>query len=650
MSVNLDVPFCVILAPKPCLPAPPSPLEPPVPPTPGEILPWAAAHFDFHPDPVQAEFLATPHRRVILCCHRQWGKSTVAALKAVHHALSRPGASVLVCSPTLRQSGQFLAKMLQFFFALGLKTRSHSLIPNCLVLPNGARVIVVPALVPGGQAMTPWHFGGWASRRVPSGPRDVCVPPHLHRLSMTIGTMEGQKPKVLVVDDEANQRNALASMISGWGYETRMAADGAEALSLLNDFEASAIVTDLMMPGMDGAELLRRLKDQPDPPPAIMLTAFGSLETAVEMVHDLGAFWFLEKPLQPGALRLLLQRALEQRRLRADYERLERQLSNRGVLGRLIGVSPQMQQVFLLLRQVAPTSATVLITGESGTGKELAARAIHELSPRAAGPFIAVNCAALPETLIESELFGHEKGAFTGAVERRRGCFELAEGGTLLLDEIGDMPLGTQAKLLRVIEERAVRRLGGARESPVNVRVLASTNRDLGERARRGDFREDLFFRLNVFHVELPPLRVRREDIGALCDALVPQLNKRHECHVSGLDPAALDALHAHDWPGNVRELRNALERAVILAGQGLIRREHLPRFTAQAASPEPEPALGSVHLPVGTTVDQAERALIELTLRHTSGNRTRAASILGISIKTLFNKLREYGAETQGG
>ena len=464
--------------------------------------------------------------------------------------------------------------------------------------------------------------------------------------------MAGERTTILVVDDEANQRTALASMIAGWGYNARTAADGEDALRQMEAEEPGAIVTDLMMPGMDGADLLRRLREMPDAPPAIMLTAFGSLETAIEMVHDLGAFWFIEKPLQPGALKMLLSRALEHRRLRADNERLARQLAGQGVLEDLVGVSPKMQEVFSLLRQVGPTSATVLITGESGTGKELVARAIHRLSPRAAAPFIAVNCAALPESLIESELFGHEKGAFTGAIERRRGCFELADGGTLLLDEIGDMPMATQATLLRVLEDQRVRRLGAPREISIDVRVLASTNRDLREAIRENRFREDLFFRLNVFHVDLPPLRERGQDVEAMCGAMIAQLNQRHGCQVTGYDEGALTALTAHDWPGNARELRNALERAVILAGAGLIRVEHLPRFgpaSVGAAVQEEAAGLEAITLPVGTSVDQGERALIELTLRHTGGNRTRAAAILGVSVKTLFNKLREYGAAESG-
>src|SRR5579884_2452131 len=322
--------------------------------------------------------------------------------------------------------------------------------------------------------------------------------------------------RVLVVDDEESQRTALAGMITLWGYAVETAADGQEALDKLESFDAHVIVTDLMMPRMDGAELLRRLKAQSNPVPVIVQTAYGGLETAVSTVHDLGAYWFIEKPVKSPELRLLLERAVQQGRLAEHAERLERQLSNRGLLGEMVGTSRRMREVFGLIQQVAPSRAAVLITGESGTGKELAARAIHALSPRRAGPFVAINCAAMPDTLMESELFGHEKGAFTGAVERRAGCFELARGGTLLLDEIGDMPMNTQAKLLRVLEERRVRRLGSPRETDVDVRVVASTNQNPEKAITNKLLREDLYYRLNVFHISLPALRDRKQDIGPI--------------------------------------------------------------------------------------------------------------------------------------
>lgn len=453
--------------------------------------------------------------------------------------------------------------------------------------------------------------------------------------------------RVLIVDDEEAQRSALAAMVSSWGFQTEMAADGVEALEALGRFPANVLVTDLMMPRMDGKTLLKELSAQGSTLPALVLTAFGNLETALETIHDLGAYWFLEKPIQPRELRLLLERAAAQSRLAGKAAQLEQQLSHQGVLGELVGGSRPMRQAFALLRQVAPSKAAVLITGESGTGKELAARAIHALSPRAGGPFVAVNCAALPETLIESELFGHERGAFTGALERRAGCFELAHNGTLLLDEIGDMPFPTQAKLLRVLEDSRVRRLGGKSEILVDVRLVASTNKPLEEHIRRGAFREDLYYRLNVFPILLPPLRDRKDDLPLLCSALIAELNRKHGCRVTDLSPPVLENLHQHLWPGNVRELRNVLERAVILAGQGTIIGPHLPPQFQGGEEKTPavrSPAALSISLPVGVTIDQAERALIEMTLQHTRFNRTRAAEILGISMKTLFNKLKGYG------
>ncbi|HUS07700.1 MAG TPA: sigma-54 dependent transcriptional regulator [Bryobacteraceae bacterium] len=454
--------------------------------------------------------------------------------------------------------------------------------------------------------------------------------------------------KILIVDDEEAQRSALASMIASWGFVTETAADGMEALDKLGSFPASVLVTDLMMPRMDGKTLLRQLSAQGIHIPALVLTAFGNLETALETIHDLGAYWFLEKPIQPRELRLLLERAAAQSKLAERAARLEQQLSYQGVLGELVGGSRPMQQVFALLRQVAPSKAAVLVTGESGTGKELAARAIHALSTRAAGPFVAVNCAALPETLIESELFGNEKGAFTGALERRAGCFELAHNGTLLLDEIGDMPFPTQAKLLRVLEDSKVRRLGGKGELLVDVRVVASTNKPLEDSIRKGNFREDLFYRLNVFPIALPALRERKEDIPVLSAALVADMNRKHGCKVTDLSGPVLEKLYQHSWPGNVRELRNVLERAVILAGEGTIGVVHLPMQFQDGSqkAPAAESAGGpAVSLPVGVTIDQAERALIEMTLLHTRNNKTRAAEILGISLKTLFNKLKGYGS-----
>ncbi len=456
-------------------------------------------------------------------------------------------------------------------------------------------------------------------------------------------------------------------MVSGWGFTTETARDGVEALEKAETFEPQVMLTDMMMPRMDGAELMRQLKERGTSIPVIVITAFGNIETAVNTTHELGAFWFLEKPIQGRILRFLLERASQQSRMAEQAEGLRRQLSYQGVLGELVGNSEVMQQVFSLIRQVAPTRASVLVTGESGTGKEVVARSIHQLSPRASGPFVAINCAALPETLMESELFGHEKGAFTGAVERRAGCFELAQGGTLLLDELAEMPIGTQAKLLRVLEDSRVRRLGGKTESIVDVLVIAATNRPPEEAIRTNMLREDLYDRLNVFGLELPPLRRRLDDIPALAEAIIRDMNQKHGIRITGLEPDVLVRLQRHQWPGNVRELRNVLERAAIVAGTGMLTSSHLPPSLAvpgsaaalagpsaaaanvAAANAAAVPTLSApgegIVLPVGTTVEQAEKSLILVTLAHTKNNKTRAAEILGISLKTLFNKLKEYGS-----
>jgi DNA-binding NtrC family response regulator len=449
-------------------------------------------------------------------------------------------------------------------------------------------------------------------------------------------------------------------MVSAWGMTAETAAEGNEALEKLNHTPADVIVTDLNMPGLDGFSFLERLRESGEMPPAIVLTAFGDIETAVRTVHELGAYWYQEKPVKPRELEVLLRRAGAHASLRSEKRVLERQLSYKGSLGRLVGTSSQMLEIFTLLQQAGPSRACVLITGESGTGKELVARTLHELSPRRSGPFIAINCAALPETLIESELFGHEKGSFTGASERRAGCFEVAQHGTLLLDEIGEMPMPTQAKLLRILEDSRVRRLGGKNEFEVDVRVVAATNKVPAEAVKGGHLREDLYYRLNVFHIHLPPLRERKEDISFIAEALIGDLNRKHECRVSDISKEVLATLERHDWPGNVRELRNVLERAVILACEGSVELKHLPAFlqgrpAAEGAGFAPEltaPAddPDAVRFPLGTTVEEAEKGLILRTLAHTHNNKTRAAEILGISLKTLHNKLKEYGSTKELG
>lgn len=455
--------------------------------------------------------------------------------------------------------------------------------------------------------------------------------------------------RVLIVDDEENQRRGLASLVESWGYEIAQAANGEEALERLETFPAQLLITDMMMPVLDGPGLLTRLKEHPNPPVAIVVTAFGSLETALNTIHDLGAFWFLEKPVDTHALKLLLERAASARQYEEKARLYERQLGYEGHLAGLVGRTPAMQELFGFLQQLAPSTANVLITGESGTGKEVVARAIHTLSPRAKQPFVAINCAALPESLIESELFGHEKGAFTGALERRAGCFELAHRGTLLLDEIGEMPIATQAKLLRVLEDGKLRRLGAKNELEVDVRIVAATNRQLEDGIRAGTFREDLYYRLNVFRLELPPLRDRLDDLPLLAEALLAQMNGKHNLKVTGLDEHALLALRRRAWPGNIRELRNVLERASILAGEGLIRPVHLGPASGLASPPPTQLDPESILLRVGTTVEEAEKQLILKTLEHTNNNKTRAAEILSVSLKTLHNKLKLYGGDTSG-
>jgi DNA-binding NtrC family response regulator len=448
--------------------------------------------------------------------------------------------------------------------------------------------------------------------------------------------------KVLIVDDEENERSGLAELVGAWGYRTETAADGVEALDKVASFAPAIVVTDLVMPRMDGMELLQRLGEHPQPVAVILVTAQGSIDRAVSAMKT-GAYDFIEKPVNFARLRTILQNAVRLRSTQIEKEVMHRQLRDKGVFGSLVGASRKMQEVYRLVEQVAPSTASVLLTGESGTGKELAARTIHELSPRKGKPFIAINCAAIPETLIESEVFGHEKGAFTGALERRVGCFELAEGGTLLLDEIAEMPVGTQAKLLRVLEDHKVRRLGSKVETPVDVRVLAATNQVPEEAVARGQLRNDLYYRLNVFHIAMPPLREHKQDIPELVQALLAEMSEKHGRKVGTVSDAVMQLFQNFSWPGNVRELRNTLERAVIVCEGGVIETKHLPPGFGQVTARPPVQEPNAVRLTVGTTVGEAERLLIVKTLEATNNNKTRAAEILGVSLKTLHNKLKEY-------
>jgi DNA-binding NtrC family response regulator len=454
--------------------------------------------------------------------------------------------------------------------------------------------------------------------------------------------------KVLIAEDEPHALMGLAELISGWGYRTETARDGIEAWEKALAWEPAIIVTDLKMPRLDGIGLLTRLAEDASGlnsnVAVVLLTAMGSIQLAVDAMK-LGAYDFLQKPVDSTRLRTILANATRQRETTIELEVARRRLRESGVLGAMVGNSKAMREIFGLIEQIAPSNVSILITGESGTGKELVARTLHALSPRKARPFVAVNCAAIPETLIESELFGHEKGSFTGAAERRAGCFELATGGTLLLDEVGEMPIATQAKLLRVLEERKLRRLGARTELDVDVRVLAATNRDPSTAVELGHLRADLYYRLNVFNIHMPAMREHIEDLPSMAEAMVIEMNQKHGRKVSGLASSMLDRMMSYDWPGNARELRNTIERAVILCPDGApLDAGHLPPGFGKSRPPLAHASdAGLVAVHVGTTVDEAERLLILRTLEATGQNKTRAAEILGVSLKTLHNKLKEY-------
>jgi DNA-binding NtrC family response regulator len=450
--------------------------------------------------------------------------------------------------------------------------------------------------------------------------------------------------RVLIVEDDPATRTGLAELVRTWGFVTEAAADGEEALKLVTSFRPAIVVTDLFMPRMTGLQLLKALKDEDLK--VILLTAQGSVETAVEAVKD-GAEDYLTKPVDPQKLKLLLQRIAELNAQKRENEALRRQLREKGTFGRIVGNSPAMRRIYQVIEQAAPTPASVLIMGESGTGKELIAQTIHQLSPRSAAPFVAINCAAIPETLLESEIFGHERGAFTGAFDRRAGCFELADRGTLFLDEIAEMQAVTQVKLLRVLQERKFRRLGGRVEQEVDVRVIAATNVNTADAIREGKLRDDLYYRLNVFTIELPPLRERKEDLALLIQAFIDEFNVRDRRQVRAVAPDAMRMLDSYDWPGNVRELHNVVERATILARGDVIEASHLPRFGAAAPRPVESAPPPGVTITPGMTVDEAERRLILATLDAAGGNKTRAAEMLGISLKTLHNKLNRMKEAT---
>jgi DNA-binding NtrC family response regulator len=447
--------------------------------------------------------------------------------------------------------------------------------------------------------------------------------------------------RVLVIDDDPAVRETVRAALAGCGFETDAATDGDAGLARVADFRPAVVVADVLAPGLDGLGLLRELRSRHPEVGVILMSGAGSIDSALRAVREEGALDYFEKPFDDARLCAAVSRAVEESRARHGEAGEDGAAGARESFGKLIGKSRAMQKVYTLIGQVAPSSASVLITGESGTGKEMVARAIHEMSPRRAAEFVAINCSAIPETLMESELFGHERGAFTGASARRHGCFEQADGGTLLLDEIAEMPPLLQAKLLRVLEERTVRRLGGAQEIPVDVRVLAATNRDPHDAVRDGAFREDLLYRLNVITIELPPLRQRKEDLPLLAESLITSLAERHGRPARRLSPAALEVLRAHHFPGNVRELRNVVERAVIICSGDTVERHHIAPYPLdQRAHARSEDTLT---LPIGTPLEEVERRMILRTLQKTDNNKTRAAELLQISLKTLHTKLNLY-------
>jgi DNA-binding NtrC family response regulator len=449
--------------------------------------------------------------------------------------------------------------------------------------------------------------------------------------------------RIFVVDDEVASRQGLATLLTKWGYEVDQAGDGQEALNKIPQFHPDVVITDLIMPGFNGLELIQLLQKELIFSPVIVLTGHGTIETAVSAIKE-GAYDYLSKPLDMARLRIMVEKALEKGKTNREMVLLRKRLKGLWGLGKLVGKSKPMQETYSLIELAAPTPARVLILGESGTGKELVAQSLHDLSGRNKGPFIPVNCSAIPETLLESEIFGHEKGAFTGALDRKPGCFELAHGGTLFLDEVAEMSPSIQAKFLRILQDSSVKRIGGTAPIQVDVRVVAATNKDPLKAIQDGSLREDLYYRLNVCAIHLPPLRDRKDDIPLLVKAFIEEFNANYMRNIQSVDDEAFQCLMKHSWPGNVRELRNAIERAVMTCTSDVIASAHLPEFAGGVEDANSDGKMEMVRLPLGSTIEDAERQLILQTLKYSQNNKTRAAEILGVSLKTLHNKLHRYG------
>lgn len=448
---------------------------------------------------------------------------------------------------------------------------------------------------------------------------------------------------ILVIDDEKNIREGLSAALELEGYSVRLAADGREGLAQIEKGDIDLVITDLRMPGISGEEVLARVRGESPGIPVIVLTGHGSIDTAVDAMRN-GAYDFLTKPLSLDRLTLIVKRALAGRELEIRHSSLQQELDAKTSFESIIGKSAEMQRIFQMVRKAADSKASVLITGESGTGKELIANALHNLSPRKDKPFIKVHCAALSESLLESELFGHEKGAFTGAAARKRGRFELANGGTIFLDEIGEINQNVQIKILRVLQDKRFERVGGEETLEVDVRVIAATNRNLEEEILQGRFREDLFYRLNVVHIQVPPLRERKDDIPLMLNAFLDEFNRENNKSITGFDSRSRSALYKYDWPGNIRQLRNCVESAVVMCSGSQISLEDLPPTIRGAAE------ASVIQVPMGITLAEAEKIIIQQNLAANQGNKSKTADVLDIGRKTLHRKLEEYQLEARVG
>jgi DNA-binding NtrC family response regulator len=470
---------------------------------------------------------------------------------------------------------------------------------------------------------------------------DLCTPAENPILEILV--MVQRKQTILVADDSEEMREVLELRLQEWGFEVILACDGEEAAHIAETQNPDLVLADLVMPRLSGLELLRRLKAENKNRPVILITAEGTIDTAVEAMKQ-GAHDFVKKPLDYPMLRSVLESARQEVELRQVSEKLNIQLERKSGFGEFVGTCKVMRELYDLIRRVGANDTSVIITGASGTGKELVARIIHQLSRRSRGPFIALNAAAIPEQLIESEIFGHEKGAFTGAVGSRAGCFERANKGTLLLDEIAEMPMSLQPKLLRVLEERRACRLGGNQEIPVDVRVLAATNIDPRIAVQSGKLREDLYYRLNVFTISVPPLAGHSSDIPLLTQHFIREFNRKHGLSVEGVREETGIILKNYSWPGNVRELRNIIERAVILAMSGWIEPSHLPVYvTVPENQPDPR-----IVLPADISLADAEREILVRTLSDARHNKAEAARRLGVDVKTIRHKMKVYGIEEE--